>query len=165
VLDGVDRAVEFLGQPALVPARLGRVDGGDQRQAEMLGEGDGGVRHQPVVGVDDVVLAVVAGPQRRTGQGVVESHRPGQQRAGRERERHRILGGADDAYAVDVLPQRRPGGVPGDHGDLVPGRGERAGEGVDVPAESADEHRRILPGEHQDAQSATGVDGDQVGVR
>ena len=44
--------------------------------------------------------------------------------------------------------------MPGQHGDLVPGRGHRLGQRVHVPAEPADHHRRVLPGQHQHAHPA-----------
>ena len=56
-----------------------------------------------------------------------------------------------DADAVGVLLHGRALGVPGDHGDLVPGGGQGDGERVHVPAEATDQHGRVFPGEQQHA--------------
>ncbi len=76
--DRMNGAVQVAGQPALVPAGLGGVHGGDQRHPEVVFEGGGGVRDEPVVGVDDLGLDLVADRERRPGDGVVEgpSSRP-----------------------------------------------------------------------------------------
>ena len=146
VLDGVDAAVHLLGQPALVPARLGGVDGGDQRQVEVLGEGDGGVRDQPVVGVDDVVRAGLGGPQRGPGQRVVERHRPGQQRAGGQREQRRVLGRrARCARRRRTPPAARPAACRVTTVTSWPAAASAVGEGVHVPAEPADDARAGTP--------------------
>ena len=75
---------------------------------------------------------------------------------GAEVELVRVLRGGDDPHALGDLVGRRVGarvgaaGPTAEHHDLVPGRRQRRGQMVHVPAEPADHHRRVLPRHHQD---------------
>ena len=150
---------DLVGQPTQVPTRLGGVHGRHQRHVQVVFEGDRGVRHQPVVGVYDIEFLGACRPESGSGEGVVEGHRPGQQRRGVEVQKRGVLWGPNDANPVDGLVQcrRRAVGVvavPGGHCDGVAGCGQRGRQGVDVTAESADKDRRVLPREKQDAFTA-----------
>ena len=68
----------------------------------------------------------------------------------------RILRGRDHPHTLADLVGRRvragvgAGGTPGQHHDIVTGRGQRGRQVMHVPAKPADHHRRVLPRHHQD---------------
>ena len=107
---------------------------------------------QPVMRVDEVVRVGEGGVQRRPGKGVVERHRPGQQGWRGQGEGGRVFGGADDAYPLADLVERRVAGVAGHHGHLVSSGGQRGGQRVDVAAEAANQDRWVLPRQNQHPQ-------------
>ncbi len=148
-------AAHLSGHPAGMPSGLGGVDGGNQWHIEEFGQGDGRVGDQPVVGVHQIGLPV-AQRQRRTGtiewpmasvQAIMSV--PKVNSCG-------SCGGGDHPHALAHLVGGRvgarvgAGGAAGQHDDLVPGEHQLGGQMVHVPAEAADDHRRVLPGHHQD---------------
>ena len=142
--------------PAGVPAGLGGVDGGRQGHVVELGQCDGGICHQPVVGVyhvGDPALAVQLQPG--ADHAVPHGQNPGHH-VGAEVVLVRILRGGDDphtlAHGVGGGVARRIGAgrLTGQHHDIVTLGGQRGGQLIDVPAEPADHHRRVLPRDHQD---------------
>jgi len=166
-LDGVDRQVERFGQPALVAAGLGGMDGRHQRRAGHLSERHPALRDQPVVGVHDVRTPAPHHRQRSTHEGVLGCQRPGKQALGREVDGDRVDGRTPHPHAVAHLVDgcacrgawtdaRRAawaglGLTAGDDADVVPGLGERARQCVDVASQPAHDERWVLPRQHQDA--------------
>jgi hypothetical protein len=152
----VDLLVERQRQPAAVPAGLGRVQGGDQRRAGRVGQGDRRMRDQPVVGVHHVRPPVAQQPESGPDHGVPHRQRPRHQVAG-ELQVRRVLGDAHDPDAARGGVAARVGAgvgavrLPAQHHDVVPGGGQPHRQRVHVPAQPAHDHRWILPRQHQDA--------------
>jgi hypothetical protein len=105
---------------------------------------DGALRHQPVVGVDHVRTPSAHERQRGANQRVLERLRPGQQALGGEVQVDRIDG---CAVYVDALVRAvaQPGAAAADDAHLVTGCRELGRECADMPPETADDQRRILP--------------------
>ena len=159
-LHGVHLLVERRGEPAAVPARLGGVDRRDQRHAEHVGERDRRVRDEPVVGVHDVRPPA---PSQVSAARSIAWPIPSVQ-ATRSRSNSRCGGSSatrstrtpsTTLVAVGCVCASVPAGLPGQHDDLVPGRGQLGRQRVHVPAEPADHHRRVLPRDHQHPHGRT----------
>ena len=157
-LDRVDRRAEVVGQPALVPAGLGGVHGGDDRHLERRAQVGRGVRHQPVVGVNHLGAPGAAEAERGAGDRVVERHRPGQEALVR-RHLGVVVRHTHHAHAVHDLVVRQALGarVRRDHRDVVAGRGLRLGQGVHVPTQAAVDQRRVLPRQMQHTHGRQGT--------
>ena len=150
-------AADRTRHPSGVPARLGRVNGRHHRNIEEFGQGDRWVSHQPVVGVHHVGQPTF-GMQAQSGpnHGVAHGQCPGHH-VGAEIELVRILcrGDHPDAF-VDLIGGRVARGVSaerlaGQHDDVVSIGGQGRRQVVHMPAQSADNHRRVLPRHHQDS--------------
>ncbi len=147
-------AADRSGDPAGVPTRLGGVDGGNQWYIEEFGQGDGGMGHQPIVGVNEVghpaVARIVFDGKAGAHHGVAHGQGPGHHvRA--EHELMRILSGGHHPYTLADLIGGRVragigvGGPAAEHHDLVSGFGQRGGQVVHVSAQTADDDGRVLP--------------------
>jgi hypothetical protein len=149
------------GDPSGMPAGLGRVDRGNHWHVIAFSKCDSGMSHQPVMGVHDVR------PPRPTAATVLETHSGAHHRVahcqcpghhvGAEAEFVRVLRGGDDSHTlVDFVRRRMRAGIgagraPGQHHDVVAGRGQRRGQVMHVPTEPTDHHRRVFPRHHQDS--------------
>ncbi len=69
--------------------------------------------------------------------------------------KRRVLRDPHDAHSLDHGVGRRVGVVAGDDDDRVPAAHQPGRQRVDVPAEPADDPRRVLPGQHQDVHRET----------
>ena len=139
------------------------MDGGNHGNVEEFGQGDSGVRHQPVVGMHHIGQPAL-GVQAQPGpdHGMPHGQRPGHHVAS-EVELVRVLSRGDHPNALmhavggrvacGVGPER----LTGQHHHVVTVGGQRGGQMVHMPPEAADDHRRVLPGQHQDLHAVTGA--------
>ena len=143
-----------------MPAGLGRVDSGNHWHIVKFGQRDRRMSDQPVmrmhhVGLPRAVAAPVFQRQPRPNHRVAHGQRPGHHVAA-EGELMRVLRRGDDPDVLVDLVRRRVGarvgarGTPRQHHDVVAGGGQCGRQVMDVPAESTDHHRRVLPRHHQD---------------
>ena len=154
-------AADRTRHPAGMPAGLGGVDGGNQWHVEVFGESDGGVGNQPVVGVHDIrpprspVRTADLQRQSRADHRMSHGQCPGHH-VGAEVELVRVLCGGHHPHALGDLVCRRvrtgigARGAAAEHHDVVAVGGQCRRELINVAAEPADHHRRVLPGHHQD---------------
>ena len=163
-LDRMHLPVRPTAHPAAVPPGLRRVDRGNQWHIEELGQRDGRVGDQPIMRVHDLRHpsrparsapgAAVQNPKSRPHERMPHGQRPGHHVLP-ELELRRVLGDGQDPDTLDDGVRRRmshrigPRRTPGQHDHVVPGGGHLGGEVMDMPAESAHHHRRVLPRHEQ----------------
>ena len=144
--------LRLIGDPALVAAVLGGVDGGDVGHIQPLGEGCRGARDQPVVSVDRLVVVLLRQGFARRQHVLVHLLHPGH-------EAIEVPGPAGLAHAMDVdaadllwpraLEVRLAADTAGEHIHRHALTHQGLGELAHMAREAALDHRRILPGEDQ----------------
>ena len=154
-LDRVDVGLRVGLHPALVAAPLGRVHRGQPRTADLPRGKLRRAGDQPVVGVHEreiVLLAELVGELAHVG---VHRLHPAHERARVLRELR--LADAVHEDAVALLLERQPASAAREHVDLGAAGDEVLGELADMPGEAAFDDRRVFPGDQQDAHTAPGT--------
>ncbi len=152
------------GNPAGMPAGLGRVNGGNHWHVIVLGQCYGRVSHQPVVRVYHVGTPRSVGAVFLEGQPGADHRMTHRQGPGHhvlaEGEFVRILCCRDyPDTPADLVGGRVGAGIcagrtPRKDHDVVAGSGQRGGQVMHVPAQPPDHHRRVLPRQHQDLHAS-----------
>ena len=151
---GVDGRLRAPAHPALVAPIFGGVHGDHPRKTGASGQRLGRLRHQPVVGVDEVEAQLGAQLAAQTAHVPVHGPDPLDERAGVRRERglsHPVHG-----HAVTFLSLGQAAAAARQHVDLVALGHQRLRELAHMAAEPALDHRRIFPGQQQDAHGVAG---------
>ena len=159
-LGGVDVGLRVVLDPALVAAVLGGVDGDQPRPIDLARRPVGRAGDEPVVRVHEVELEPVAKHRRQRMHVAVHRLDPAYERA-------RVLGERGlpdpvDDHAVLVGLGRQAAAAAREHVHLDAVADQLLGQLADVAAEAALDHRRVLPGDQQDAH---GTARDPTGCR
>ena len=154
-LGGVDMGLGMVLDPALVASVLGGVHGDEPRPLDAPRRPLGRTGHEPVVRVDQIereAVAQLGGERVHVGvHGVDPAH-----------ERARVLRELGfppthphpmHYHPVLIGLGRQPAASAGEDVDLDPVADKVLGELADVAAEAALDHRRVLPGDEQDAHA------------
>ncbi len=148
-LGAVDVRLRRLVDPALVAAVLGRVHGGQERDAEAVGQRRRGRRHEPVVPVHEVERLLL-GELQPGGEHVgVHAVDPGDEAVEVARPARLAHAVHDDPRAL--LAQRRVRAAAREHLDLHALADELLGELAHMAGEATLDHGRVLPGEDERA--------------
>ncbi len=150
----MDVRLRLLFHPPLVTAVLSGVDGRDVRDAEVVGQLSRGLRHEPVVAVDQVVGVLCQ--QGLPGGEHVLVHPLHPRHEAAQIARPAGLAHHVDSHSPAHLRRRqqliaRPARAAGEdiHRDTL--ADQALCELADMPGEPALDHRWVLPGEDQDA--------------